>query len=115
MTLTPKSQVRILVILGDSPDINVQQALDLLRQRLPDADIFPLTNPQRHQLSNELWEKDWDILFFAGHSSSDLGEGRIYINQTESIRIEELKYALKRAIAYGLSLAIFNDCVAKTI
>ena len=109
-TLTPQSQVRILVILGDSRDINVQQDLNLLRQQLPDADIFAIASPQRHQLSDELWEKDWNILFFAGHSSSESGEGRIYINQSESIRIEELKYALKRAIAHGLSLAIFNSC-----
>ncbi len=109
---TPQSQARILVILGDSPDINVQQDLDSLKQQLPDANIFPLVNPQRDQLSDELWEQDWDILFFAGHSSSEAGKGngRIYINQTESLKIEELKYALKRAIAHGLKLAIFNSC-----
>jgi len=111
-TKTPQSQARILVILGDSPDINVQQDLNSLKQQLPDADIYPLVNPQRDQLSDELWEQDWDILFFAGHSSSDVGKGngRIYINQTESLKIEELKYAIKRAIAHGLKLAIFNSC-----
>lgn len=107
-----KDKVRILVILGDSTDIDVQADLELLKQRLPDAYIFPLIATRRNQLSDELWGQDWDILFFAGHSSSEFEEeqGRLYINETENITIEDLKYALQKAINRGLRLAIFNSC-----
>jgi hypothetical protein len=52
----------------------------------------------------------WDILFFAGHSKSEGETGRIYINQTDSLTIAELSYALRNAVANGLQLAIFNSC-----
>ncbi|GAA6620839.1 CHASE2 domain-containing protein [Scytonema sp. NUACC26] len=51
-------------------------------------------------------------LFFAGHSSTHIsGEtGLIYINQTESLTINQLKYSLRQAVERGLKLAIFNSC-----
>lgn len=106
------TQVRILVIVGDNTGIDVQKDLDLLKQRLPDAYIRVLTNPKHNQLNDELWEQNWDILFFAGHSGSELGssKGRIYLNPITSLTIKELKFALKKAIGHGLSLAIFNSC-----
>jgi hypothetical protein len=65
-----------------------------------------LVEPQRHELTDELWKQGWDILFFAGHSASQPnGEtGRIYINQSDSLTIEQLKYALKKAVERGLKL-----------
>ncbi|HCF26703.1 MAG TPA: sensor protein Chase2, partial [Cyanobacteria bacterium UBA11049] len=47
---------------------------------------------------------------FAGHSETDGETGRIYINQFDSLSVNELKYGLKKAIAGGLQLAIFNSC-----
>ncbi len=84
----------------------------MLQQRLPDAYINPIRNPQRVELSNELWQQNWDILFFAGHSFSNggEGEGQFYISQTESLTIKELNEALQNAIDRGLKLAIFNSC-----
>ncbi|MBD2207429.1 CHAT domain-containing protein [Calothrix sp. FACHB-1219] len=107
-----QQRVKILVILGESPDIQVGKDLEFLQQKLPDAEILPLINPQVEQLSSELWQQTWDILFFAGHSSSDFidGQGRFYLNQSQSLTINELKFALKNAIANGLRLAIFNSC-----
>lgn len=108
-----KEQVRILVILGDSTNIKVEKDLELLQQRLPDAYILPLINPQQDELSDRLWEQAWDILFFAGHSSSSSvgnGQGSFNINETESIGVADLKQALIKAIAGGLKLAIFNSC-----
>jgi hypothetical protein len=58
-----------------------------------------LVEAQRQQLSDCLWEKAWDILFFAGHSETEGQKRRIYLNSQESLTVEELKYALKRAIA----------------
>jgi CHASE2 domain-containing sensor protein len=106
----PKSQVRILVILGYGPDLSVKKDLELLKQQLPEADIFALSSPRKEELNNQLWEQDWKILFFAGHSDSEHGEGRLYINEEESLTIADLKKSLKNAIAHGLRLAIFNSC-----
>jgi CHASE2 domain-containing sensor protein len=109
--LVPKSHVQILAILGNSQGIDTQSDRKILAN-LPNAKVEFLVEPERMQLTDRLWDRHWDILFFAGHSSSDLDNtsGRIYINQTDSLSIEELRYGLKKAIADGLKLAIFNSC-----
>jgi CHASE2 domain-containing sensor protein len=103
--------VNILAILGNSQGIDTQADQALLQQ-LPNADLLFLTQPQRQTLTDQLWRKKWDILFFAGHSSSQSNNdtGRIYLNETDSLTIDELKYALKKAVERGLELAIFNSC-----
>lgn len=108
---TVNSKVKILAILGNSVGINIQQDQAFLEQ-LPQAEITFLVEPRRHLLNNHLWEEQWDILFFAGHSSSqsDGNTGRIYINQGDSLSLTELKNGLTRAIERGLQLAIFNSC-----
>ncbi|NEP58117.1 MAG: CHASE2 domain-containing protein [Symploca sp. SIO2G7] len=104
-------KVKILAIIGNSTGINIQADRQLLEQ-LPDAEVSFLVEPQRQELTDELWRQDWDIFFFAGHSSSqDNGAiGRMYINQTDSLTIENLKNALKKAVERGLKIAIFNSC-----
>ncbi len=104
-------QVRILAILGDSTGIDVEADRSLLKS-LPDAKTVFLVEPKRQELDEQLWDKQgWDILFFAGHSSSTDGEtGYIYINSTERLTIPQLKNALSKAIKRGLALAIFNSC-----
>jgi CHASE2 domain-containing sensor protein len=109
-TVTNPSQekVRILAILGNSQGIDVDYDRRILSQ-LPQAEIEWLIEPTSEQLQAELWEQQWDLLFFAGHSSSQ-GKGCMQINGTETLTIDQLKYGLKRAIAKGLKLAIFNSC-----
>lgn len=110
-----KPKVRILAIIGDSTGINTQADVSLLKEQLPDteAEIEFLPKPNRQELTEHLWsEKGWDILYFAGHSSSELnGEnGWIKINQNEDLSIKDLKQSLKKAVENGLKLAIFNSC-----
>ncbi|MEO1432929.1 MAG: CHASE2 domain-containing protein [Cyanobacteria bacterium J06633_8] len=103
-------KVKILAILGNSEGIDTQTDRNILEQ-LSNADITFLAEPERKHINHQLWEQNWQILFFAGHSATlDNETGRIYINQTESLTISELKYALKKAVARGLQLAIFNSC-----
>jgi CHASE2 domain-containing sensor protein len=108
---TPNQLVNILAIVGNSKGIDTQADQALLQQ-CRNAEVCFLVEPQRKELTEHLWGKNWDILFFAGHSSSQAnGEcGRIYLNKTDSLTIGELKYALKKAIDNGLQLAIFNSC-----
>ncbi|MBW4572354.1 MAG: CHASE2 domain-containing protein [Tolypothrix carrinoi HA7290-LM1] len=103
-----KPKVRILAILGNSTGIDVQKDRQLL-ESLPSSEIVFLVEPQRKKLNNYLWQQ-WDILFFAGHSESADGKGKIYINKIESLTIDDLENGLKSAIAQGLQLAIFNSC-----
>ncbi|MEQ8757651.1 MAG: CHASE2 domain-containing protein [Coleofasciculus sp. G1-WW12-02] len=104
---TPK--VKILAILGHSQGIDIESDRQLL-ETLPHTDITFLVEKSRREINDQLWENHWDIIFFAGHSETEGETGRIYINQTDSLTINELWYALRKAVERGLKLAIFNSC-----
>ncbi|MEQ9672650.1 CHASE2 domain-containing protein [Coleofasciculus sp. G2-EDA-02] len=104
---TPK--VKILAILGHSQGIDIESDRKLL-ETLPHTDITFLVEKSRREINDQLWENHWDIIFFAGHSETEGETGRIYINQTDSLTINELWYALRKAVERGLKLAIFNSC-----
>jgi CHASE2 domain-containing sensor protein len=108
---SPNSQVNLLAILGNSDGIDIQADQAIL-QALPQANVNFLVEPERKALTDHLWGQAWDILFFAGHSSSQSNDetGRIYLNKTDSLSIGELRYALRKAVDRGLKLAIFNSC-----
>jgi CHASE2 domain-containing sensor protein len=106
------SQIRILAILGNSRGIDVQKDRIVLGQ-LPNAETAFLVEPQRQELDQRLWdEQGWDILFFAGHSASHAegAVGELAINQTDWLTVDQLKNALRAAIARGLKMAILNSC-----
>ncbi|MUG96977.1 CHASE2 domain-containing protein [Scytonema sp. UIC 10036] len=107
--VTHREEVRILAILGNSADIDIEKDRQLL-EKLPNAATTSLVEPKLEEINDQLWKQPWDILFFAGHSSTKGDTGRIYINKTDSLTISELKYALKKVVARGLELAIFNSC-----
>lgn len=105
----PRDVVRILAILGDCQGIDSaadQQALNAL----PHTDITVLVEPAREILTDQFWTQPWDILFFAGHSTSQQQTGFLRLNAEERLSLDELKYGLSKAIANGLQLAIFNSC-----
>ena len=126
--ITQIKPVRILAVLGDVTGLNTQIDQALLSQIL-DADIHFLKQPSREEFNHYLWDgQGWDILFFAGHSSSrsdcekivgqrssqrssgEEGSGEISLNATDKLTIPQLKHALKKAIDRGLNTAIFNSC-----
>ncbi|PSN16373.1 sensor protein Chase2 [filamentous cyanobacterium CCT1] len=109
-----RPSVRVLAILGHSQGIDVDTDQRLLNH-LPQAHIEVLEQPSRQQLNDALWDpKGWDILFFAGHSTSQGQEsevaGRLFINPSESLTLPELKHALNKSLERGLQIAIFNSC-----
>jgi CHAT domain/VHL beta domain len=106
---TTRNKVKILAILGNREGIDIERDRQLLSQ-LTDAEVTFLVEPQRMEINDQMWEQQWDILFFAGHSRTEDDRGRIYINQTDSLTIAELRHALQKAISKGLQLAIFNSC-----
>lgn len=105
----PKKAVKILAILGHKEGIDITTDRKLL-ENLPDAEVTFLVERTHEEINDRLWEENWDILFFAGHSETEGDRGRIYINPTDSLTLEELKYGLTKAVKRGLQFAIFNSC-----
>jgi CHASE2 domain-containing sensor protein len=95
-----------------SGTIDVAADRDLLKS-LPHAEVVVLEAPSRQEVNEYLWDAvGWDILFFAGHSSSQGNgqTGHLFVNEQESLTVEQLKHALRKAISRGLQVAIFNSC-----
>ncbi len=104
-----KFQLRILAIFGNAQGIDISHDKIFLEKLSHRAEIKFLVEPNFRNLNDHLWQEGWDILFFAGHSSSQ-EKGILQINPTDTISLENLRYALKEAIGRGLKLAIFNSC-----
>ncbi|MGL5877274.1 MAG: CHAT domain-containing protein, partial [Xenococcaceae cyanobacterium] len=104
-----RAKVKILAILGNSDGIDTDEDCNLLKS-LANTEVVFAIEPNRQELNFLLWDNSWNILFFAGHSETKQGKGQIYLNCEDSLTIEELRYALRCAIAKGLQLAIFNSC-----
>jgi hypothetical protein len=103
-----RSKPRILAVLGDSTNIDLDADAEFIRQLR--AEVVFLDQPSPVELSLQLDDlQGWDLLFFAGHGS-DQGTGTIQLSPTESLTLRELSNALESAIARGLQLAIFNCC-----
>ena len=107
--IAKKHQVRVLAIMGSSLGIDIEKDRELLAN-LPNVEVFFLAEPKHDQINDKLWEEPWDIIFFAGHGETKGDEGRIYINKTDSLTLAEVWYGLRKAVANGLQLAIFNSC-----
>ena len=110
----PRDKVRILAVFGDSTGIHTSRDRQAIENLASYGESVCLDQPSREELNKKLWDKrGWDILFFCGHSKSDEDgkTGRIYLkNNGESLTINELEYALRKAIERGLQIAIFNSC-----
>ncbi|HLO50233.1 MAG TPA: CHAT domain-containing protein, partial [Kamptonema sp.] len=81
-----------------------------LLESLRNAEVVFLGQPKHHEINDKLWEQPWDIIFFAGHSETEEDIGRIRINETDSLTLDEIWYGLRKAVTNGLQLAIFNSC-----
>lgn len=106
---TERDKVKILAIFGESTGIDINRDRNFLEQLSHQAEIKFLVEPPLGDLNEQLWEEGWDILFFAGHTSGK-DKGLVYINPTDTIAIDQIRFALKQAISRGLKLAIFNSC-----
>lgn len=107
-----KLPVKILAIFGSSHGgLNLtsdQKSLELLAKR--GGEITLVSQPDLTQLSNLLFDHDWDIFFFAGHSSSEGESCTIQINDSVCLPLDALRHNFGRVIRNGLKLAIFNSC-----
>jgi hypothetical protein len=107
---TLKEKVRILAILGNSNGIDTEVDRRKL-EALPDAEVKFLVEPRADSVSTTNSGINLGTFcFLQGHSETQGETGQIYINQTDSLSLNELKHGLRKAIAQGLQLAIFNSC-----
>ncbi len=111
------SQGRILCVVGNSKGIDVGKDKKEVEKYLGDrCELKFLKEPTPQQFRDELFdEKGWQVLFYAGHSDSDINaaNGLLYINQElqdNTVSLEDFKEGLKKAIFKGLQLLIFNSC-----
>jgi CHASE2 domain-containing sensor protein len=103
-------RVRVLAVLGDATAIDLQPDQKAI-ESLKNAQSVFLHQPSAQDLIRTLrQDSGWDIFFFAGHSQSQQDTGRIYLNDQESLTIDQFKNALREAIQRGLKIAIFNSC-----
>lgn len=104
--------VKIIVILGSDENIDIKTDWNLIQDKLPTAELTLLKKTQSDELREKLIKQPWDVIFFAGHSSTEPGgaDARIWINEQDYLVIQQLKTALEAAVKNGLKLAIFNSC-----
>uniref|UniRef100_UPI001177D6C6 CHAT domain-containing protein n=1 Tax=Calothrix rhizosoleniae TaxID=888997 RepID=UPI001177D6C6 len=108
-------QVKVLAVFGRDTRINLQKDWEMLKKRLGEdsnAALINIDKPSLESLCEQIEEHKPQILFFAGHSrSEESGEnGFIDLNDEESITIDNLEPELRKAVKWGLQLAIFNSC-----
>jgi len=105
--------VKILAIFGSGEgglelkeDIKALEGLESFG-----ANVKSEREPSRERLHN-LFNESWDILFFAGHSSSDenLSSGHLLVGKGRQYSLDNIRVDLKTAVDKGLKMAIFNSC-----
>ncbi len=136
-----RGQARILVILGNTSELNLQadrKALQVLskvakvefvqferRQKAEgrgqkDEEPFPCAleiRDFRQRITKAIAdERGWDMLIFAGHSNEgNLTGGIIELAPQVFLSISEISSALLQAKEQGLKVAIFNSCSGLSI
>ena len=116
---TPRANLKILVILGKTvndlgDEINVQADRRIIEET-PNVSAVFVTKTSRTDLGDLLWEQNWDVILFAGHSSGSSSQGNagflLDSNEPQNlITIQDLELAFQQAIQRGLKLVIFNSC-----
>lgn len=102
--------VRILAVLGTSSGIDTTTDVQVLKD-LPNIQLQILETPSVQALTDSLWDATWDILFFAGHSTSAGGEaGQVALGNNRWLSIAEVHNGIQNAARNGLRLAILNSC-----
>ncbi|MBO3463368.1 CHAT domain-containing protein [Aetokthonos hydrillicola] len=114
------NSVRILVVVGNSKDIETGTQADVeTMERLRDvgAKITILRQPEPSELIRALQQQPYDIFVFTGHSRSEQDGivGRLELNESQnlafaSITVDQLRENLGIAVRKGLKLCVFNSC-----
>lgn len=111
---TPGVVVRILAVLGDRVDLNLDPDYQALQQLSNEglADVQLLDAPTPEQFFDALRDQQPQVLVFAGHGYPETKSrsSQIGLNFQNNISVENFSHALEGAVQQGLQLAIFNCC-----
>jgi ABC-type branched-subunit amino acid transport system substrate-binding protein len=108
---TPK----ILLILGSQKDIDTQAQIqiDEIEKYFPAPVIFEkLQHPSKEEVLKTIGDRVFDVIMMVGHSrANDNGiDGKIDINESDSISIQEFTQPFKNSVNNGLKLVILAGC-----
>ncbi|MEO1133144.1 MAG: CHASE2 domain-containing protein [Cyanobacteria bacterium J06639_1] len=101
--------IRVMALVGDPKGIDPRADAEAIA-RHADIEVVVTSAPTLKQLTDLLWEEEWDVLLFSGHSSSQGEQGWLAMAAHARIEIAELQKALQQSIRRGLQLAILNSC-----
>jgi ABC-type phosphate transport system substrate-binding protein len=108
--------VKVLVVVGKTENIEpgIRADIEAIKQLEQEKKgVFTiLEQPSPSVLIDELRNHIYEIFIFTGHSGSDNDKniGWIYLSDTDSLRLADLKGPLNAAIRKRLRLCIFNSC-----
>lgn len=110
------SRGRILCVFGNGEGLDLKQDRKSIEKSLGDRCELqfikqPTPDKLRDRLSND--EKNWQILYYGGHSNSNAINGWLHINQADcdnTVTVDYLKESLNISIFKGLELLILNSC-----
>jgi ABC-type branched-subunit amino acid transport system substrate-binding protein len=106
---------KILLILGSQKDIDAQAQIqiDEIEQHFPATAIFEkLQHPSKEEVLKTIGDRVFDVIVMVGHSrANDNGiDGKIDINEYDSISIQEFTQPFKNSVNNGLKLVILAGC-----
>lgn len=101
-----KTSLKILAILGSDEKIDIKTDWSILKGKLPNDELILLEKPSAAQFRETLMNQHWDILFFAGHSSTQTNgdDAGIWLNDNdkEYLSPQQLKMCLEKSVVNGL-------------
>ena len=104
---------KILLVLGSQKDIEKPIHSDEIQKHFPSTATFEiLDKPTKEQLIDLVSDRSFDIIIIVGHSckNTDSSDGRIKINDTDSISIQDFTQPFKNSVHHGLKLVILAGC-----
>jgi ABC-type branched-subunit amino acid transport system substrate-binding protein len=106
---------KILLILGSQKDIEAQAQIQIseIEKYFPAPAIFEkLQHPSKEEVLKTISDRVFDVIVMVGHSrANDNGiDGKIDINENDSISIQEFTQPFKNSVNNGLKLVILAGC-----
>ena len=104
---------KILLVLGSQKDIQQPIHSTDIQKHFPSTATFEiLKNPTKEDVMKPVGDRAFDIIIIIGHSytNNDSTDGRININDLDSISIQDFTQPFKNSVNRGLKLVILAGC-----
>ena len=103
---------KVLLVLGSQKDIKEPIDSDEIQNHFPTATFEILEQPTKEKLIDLVSDRSFDIIIIIGHSctNNDSTDGRIKINDLDSISIQDFTQPFRSSVHRGLKLVILAGC-----